>query len=285
MKFSLFPNHGALNSKPVFEAFAQGVKNLGHTVVFHDLNADCYVIWSVLWQGRMRGNQEIWNFAKKTKKPVIILEVGTLVRGTTWKLGLSHVNALGYNFEKFDIDYTRSQKLGLSLKPWKKSGQNIVIFGQHSQSEQWSTRPPVDEWLKNLVTIIRRYSDRPIIYRPHPRDRFFQKIDDFLTSIPIKIPDSHDVYDHERELETTWCAINACSGVVVQAAINGIPIFCEKDSLAWPVSIENLANLENPLTPDRAVWFEKICNTEWTINEIASGQPIKNLLKNLTIFD
>ena len=132
MKFSLFPNHGALNSKPVFEAFAQGVKNLGHTVVFHDLNADCYVIWSVLWQGRMRGNQEIWNFAKKTKKPVIILEVGTLVRGTTWKLGLSHVNALGYNFEKFDIDpviLKAAWNRNLSVrknKDWEKSKSAVT---------------------------------------------------------------------------------------------------------------------------------------------------------------
>jgi len=283
MKFSLFPNHGALNSKPVFEAFAQGVKNLGHEVVYHDTDADFYVIWSVLWLGRMQGNREIWNLAKKRKKSVIILEVGTLVRGTTWKIGLGHVNALGYNFEKMNIDYERSKKLGLTLKPWKKSGQNIVIFGQHSQSEQWATRLPVNEWLKNLVIEIKKYSNRPIIYRPHPRDRFFQKIDDFSTSMPIKIPDSHDVYDHERELETTWCAINACSGVGVQAAINGIPIFCEKDSLAWPVSIENLSNLENPLTPDRTVWFEKICNTEWTLSEITIGLPILNLIKKLDI--
>lgn len=279
MKFSLFPNHGALNSKPVFEAFAQGVKNLGHEVVFHDLNADYFVIWSVLWLGRMQGNQEIWNFAKKTKKPVIILEVGTLIRGTTWKIGFGHVNALGYDFKNFNVDYERSKKLGLTLKPWKNSGKNIVIFGQHSQSEQWSNQPPVNEWLRNLVDQIKRYSNRPIIYRPHPRDRFFQKIEDFSTSMPIKIPNSHDVYDHEKELDNTWCAINACSGVGVQAAINGTPIFCEKDSLAWPVSIQNLQNIEAPLVPDRTVWFEKICNTEWTIDEIASGHPITNFIE------
>lgn len=280
MKFSLFPNHGALNSKPVFEAFAQGIKNLGHEVVLHNLNADYYVIWSVLWQGRMRGNQEIWNIAKKSKKPVIILEVGTLIRGTTWKIGLNHINALGYNFENFNIDYGRSKKLGLSLKPWKKTGQNIVIFGQHSQSEQWSTRPPVNDWLKNIVVEIKKHSNRPIVYRPHPRDRFFQKIEDFSTSIPVKIPNSHDVYNHEHELSNAWLAINACSGTGVQAAIEGTPVFVEKDSLAWPVSIETLQNIESPPLPDRTVWFEKICNTEWTIEEIVSGAPLINFITN-----
>jgi hypothetical protein len=281
MKFSLFPNHGALNSKPVFDAFAQGVRNLGHEVVLHDLNADFFVIWSVLWQGRMRGNQEIWNFAKKAKKTVIILEVGTLIRGTTWKIGVNHITALGYDFDNFQIDYQRSKKLGLSLKPWKKTGQNIVIFGQHSQSEQWSNRLPVNAWLENLVTEIKKCSNRPIIYRPHPRDRFFQKIGDFHTSIPIKIPNSHDVYDHEKELNNAWCAINACSGPGVQSVIEGVPVFVEKDSLAWPVSIKDLSTIEQPSYPERELWFEKICNTEWTIDEIASGQPLIKVTKNL----
>ena len=67
MKLSIFPNFGALNSIPVFEAFKQGAKNIGYEVVTHDLNADVYVIWSVLWHGRMAQNKPIWDYAKKNK--------------------------------------------------------------------------------------------------------------------------------------------------------------------------------------------------------------------------
>jgi len=278
MKFSLFSNHGALNSKPVFEAFAQGIKNLGHDVVLHDLNADYYVIWSVLWQGRMRGNQEIWNLAKKLKKPVIILEVGSLIRGVTWKIGLNHINAHGYDFDNFEIDFQRSKKLGLSLKPWRKNGEKIVIFGQHTKSELWSNRPPLEVWLKNTIVEIKKHTSRPIFFRPHPRDRIFNKTDDFFISNPIKIPNSHDVYDHESELSNTWCSVNVCSGTGMQSIIEGVPVFCEKDSLAWPVSIQKIENIGNPTLPDREVWFEHICHTEWTLDEIATGKPILNFV-------
>ena len=44
MKFGLFTHNGALNSKPVFEAFANGVAHLGHEVVYNDINADVAVI-------------------------------------------------------------------------------------------------------------------------------------------------------------------------------------------------------------------------------------------------
>ena len=65
MKLSIFPQYGALNSRPVFAAFVTGSRKLGHTVVENSLDADCYVIWSVLWHGRMKNNQEIWKLAKK----------------------------------------------------------------------------------------------------------------------------------------------------------------------------------------------------------------------------
>ena len=281
MKFSLFPNYGAINSKPVFEAFAQGIQRLGHEVVYHDTDADFFVIWSVLWQGRMRLNQEIWNFAKNHKKSVIVLEVGTLIRGETWKVGTNHINANGFNFNNNFIDKERSKKLGIFLKPWNQPGKNVIIFGQHSQSEQWRSRPPIADWLQKIIFEVRQYTQRQIIFRPHPRDRYFQKtqlFQDIIISTPRKIPNSHEVYNHEQEFNSAWCVINACSGTGVQAAINGIPVFVEKDSLAWPVSMQSLENIEKPLMPDRTLWLEHICNTEWTIDEISSGVPLEQFV-------
>ena len=51
-KFNLHERFGALNSKPVFDAFHAGANALGHDVVVNgDDGID--VIWSVLWNGRM----------------------------------------------------------------------------------------------------------------------------------------------------------------------------------------------------------------------------------------
>jgi len=96
MKFSLWRQYGALNSQPVWDAFAESVRLLGHEPVDNNPNADVDVIWSVLWQGRMARNREIWLRAKKNNKPIIVIEVGGIQRGITWRVGLGGVNRDAY---------------------------------------------------------------------------------------------------------------------------------------------------------------------------------------------
>jgi hypothetical protein len=83
MKFKLYRSYGALNSPPVFDAFEQGIKALGHEIV--EINEDVSVIWSVLWQGRMAPNQLVYQDCLNKRKPIIIIEVGNLKRGETKK--------------------------------------------------------------------------------------------------------------------------------------------------------------------------------------------------------
>ena len=96
MKFSLWTNYGAINSKPVFDAFRTGCHSLGYATVDNSNDADVDVIWSVLFNGRMAQNQLVWKNAHGKKKPVIVLEVGGIQRGTTWKVGLNGVNRDAY---------------------------------------------------------------------------------------------------------------------------------------------------------------------------------------------
>ena len=187
MKFSIFPRFGALNSKPVFAAFEQGAKKLGHEVVEHDMTADALVIWSVLWHGRMEQNKEIWNEAKKQNKKILILEVGCLQRGMTWRVGLDHIHNHGNFGSTYNLQPNRSEKLGIKLKPWTMGGHNILICSQHTKSEQWSGMPQPIQWLKNTVDSIRHYSDKPIIFRPHPRD-WQWAVNFSYRDIQIKIP-------------------------------------------------------------------------------------------------
>jgi hypothetical protein len=50
--------------------------------------------------------------------------------------------------------------------------------------------------------------------------------------------------------------------------------------LAFSVS-EKWENLENPQLLDREDWFLKLTHTEWTVEEIAQGIPIKRLEKDI----
>jgi hypothetical protein len=280
MKLSIFTQHSALNSTPVFDAFRKGAEKLGYTVVENDREADVYVIWSMLWSGRMSANQELYRYAITIGKPIIILEVGGLKRGETWRIGLNHVNRLGTFNNDNNLEIERSKKLGIFLKPWRQTGNHILICGQHTQSEQWRNRAIPELWIEDLVKKIKLVSTREIIVRPHPRDtKWVQRIKDKTIKIqlPKKLTNTYDSYNHDDDFKDAWCVINPTSNTGIQAAIAGIPVFCDKDSLAFDVGNYDISTIEQPAMPDRTEWLEKLCHTEWTVEEIGQGTPLSRI--------
>jgi hypothetical protein len=276
MRFRIYQENGALNSTPVFTAFSAGLKKLGHSIV--DKDEDVCVIWSVLWQGRMRPNKLIYENSIKNHRPIIIIEVGNLKRGVTWRIGLNHINNFGIFGNQQDLDSARLQILNVSLQPVKghRKGE-ILIACQHSASLQWEAQPSIEEWVRQTISQIKKYSTRKIVVRPHPRSPIREKFVDAVIELPRKIENSYDDFNIDYNYH---CVINHNSGPAVQSAINGTPTICDSSSLAFPVG-EKWENLENPQLPDREEWFLKLCHTEWTVEEIAQGIPISRLEKDI----
>lgn len=272
MRFKLYREHGALNSVPIFNAFEQGLKSLGHESVQTD--EDVAVIWSVLWQGRMLGNQQVYKKCVEAGKPIVIIEVGNLLRGSTWRVSLNHINSLGVFGNTTNLDESRPGKLGISLKPAKTNRrQEILIAAQHQASLQWQGMVPMAKWVQDTVYKIRQYSQRKIIVRPHPRSIFHLDMPGIVVDRPLRVNGTYDDFNIDYNYH---CVINYNSGPAVQAAIQGTPVICDSSSLAYPVS-EKLENIENIVLPNRDEWFLKLCHTEWTADEIASGIPISRL--------
>lgn len=281
MKFGLFRKFGAMNSVPVFDAFARSVERKGWQVCDHDMNADVAVIWSVLWEGRMIQNQQVWHHFRGSNKPVIVLEIGGLNRGTLWKVGVNGINGDAYFGPKGNDDSRRKQ-LNIDLTPWRK-GNDIIICGQHAKSHQWTGMPDMSRWIEETISRLRTYTDRKIVIRPHPR--FMYKRKDFFKDVvidwPNQIPNTYDSFNFEEKLSSAWAVLNWNSNPATQAAINGIPVFVGASSLAAPVGNLDWANVENPNTPDREQWANDIAYTEWSVEEIANGFPLDRLTSHL----
>jgi hypothetical protein len=275
MRVSIFDQYGALNSAPVFAAIRAGLDRLSIAHTSMDSSADVAIIWSMLWAGRMKPNQDIWNLYQSTGRPVVVVEVGMLRRGFTWKLGINGTGIDAYYGAEPIPD--RANKLGISFNPWTNSGYNIVVACQRSDSEQWAGQPPTVAWLTETARKIRQYSDKPIVIRPHPRQRI-SDIPGCVIESPRPIPGTYDSFDYNQCLKTTWAVINHNSGPGSQAIINGVPAFVGASSLAAPVANLDIANIENPLRPDRTQWIEQLAHTEWTTAEIESGVPLQRLL-------
>jgi len=235
----------------------------------------------VLWQGRMAHNRNIYHNAVNKKQPVIIIEVGNLVRGQTWRVSLNHVNSQGIFGNNNNIDYSRHQKLNLNLKSVNsKRDPIILIAAQHERSLQWEGQPQMSVWVSRSVQSIRQYTERPIIIRPHPRSPFSFSYPDAKVITPRRVPNTYDDFNIHYGVH---CVVNHNSGPGVQAAIACTPIVVDSTSLASPVS-DVLANIENPQLPDRADWFARLCHTEWTRDEIAQGIPMQRLLPEIEQF-
>jgi hypothetical protein len=276
MRFKIHKDNGALNSVPIFAAFEEGLKNSGFSVVDSDQDVD--VIWSVLWHGRMQRNQLIYNRCRAKGTPVMIIEVGNLVRGSTWRISLDHIHGLGIFGNSENLDNFRPSVLGVNLKPLsQKRNDKILIACQHDRSLQWERQPAMAEWVKQKVTEIRKFTKKSIVVRPHPRSPFILNIDGVHLEHPRKIPNSYDSFDIDYNYH---CVVNHNSGPAVQSAINGIPVICDQSSLAFPVS-DRIENINEPTLPNREEWFLKLCHTEWTVDEIAKGIPIQRLIPDL----
>jgi hypothetical protein len=160
------------------------------------------------------------------------------------------------------------------LQPVQESRQdNILIAGQNKASQQWIDQPAMTKWVEESVANIRKYSDRNIVFRPHPRSVITVNIPGVIVELPKQIPNSYDDFDINYNYH---CVVNHNSGPAVQAAIAGVPIICDSSSLAYPVS-DKFENIENIALPDRQEWFLKLCHTEWTVEEIAQGIPLQRL--------
>jgi hypothetical protein len=284
MKFSLWTQYGALNSRPVFDAFGESLRNSGHTVLLNTFDADVHVIWSVLWNGRMAQNKKVWDRAKAENKNVIVLEVGGIKRGTTWKVGLNGINRDAYFGPDMGDDSERSNLLKLKIKPWRKLGDYILICGQHDKSLQWQNMPRMSNWVIDTISEIRKHTKRPIVFRPHPRcplPAIEHEFKNVTRQQPQQTPGSYD--DFDIDYSRVYATVSYSSNPGIHSVLNGVPAFVGPASLAYDAAndIDFLHDINDPLMPDRQAWLNNYAWTEFTVEEIAQGIPLNRLTDKL----
>ena len=281
MRFSLFKQYGAKNSEPVFDAFEHSLRQAGHTIEHDSMHSDVAVIWSVLFNGRMSSNRPIYEYYTRTGKKVIVLEVGGIKRGTTWKVGLNGINRDAFWGDTGNDD-SRARSLGLGLKPWRKDGEYILICGQHDKSLQWRNMPSMSQWIIDTIETIQKHSKRPIIFRPHPRcplPHIEHEFKNVKRQEPKHIAGTYD--DFDMAFDDIYCTVSWSSNPGIHSVINGVPAIVGPSSLAYDVAGHDLNLIEYTQTPDRTQWLNDYAWTEYTVEEIAAGLPLKRLTPKL----
>jgi hypothetical protein len=284
MRVAYFPNQCAQNSKPVMSAVLSSLKKHGHETVENNWDADAVIIWSVLWSGRMAANQAVWSHYRSLGRPVIVIDVGALYRGETWKVALNSITATGYYGHKQNLDWDRPRRLGISLAINVTRNPRIVIAAQHARSLQVVGLCSMEGWVVQQVERLRTITDRPIVVRPHPRSPLdwaglVHLPPDVVIEQPQKIANTYDSYNLAFDCHAI---VNHNSGTGIQAALAGTRPIVDSTSLAHPVSIQ-IENIDQPYAVDRDQWLTEICHTEYTVQEIQQGLWLQRLHPQLAL--
>jgi hypothetical protein len=164
-----------------------------------------------------------------------------------------------------------SQRTGIVLKPWRRNGNHVLICTQRNGG--WSMRGlGVMDWLTQTVKTLRRYTQRPIVVRGHPGDK---QAPVYLTvrGSSWRVSRHSSILD---DLNNAHAVITYNSSPGVAAAIEGIPVFVTdpepQHSQALPVANVDLANIENPVMPDRDAWIQRLSMSHWSFDELSNGQ-------------
>jgi hypothetical protein len=180
------------------------------------------------------------------------------------------------------MDGTRARKLNLKFRDWRKDGEFILICGQHERSEQWRNMPRMSKWVMDTIEHVQTYTDRPIIFRPHPRcplPSIEHQYRNVYRQEPIKFENTYDDYD--LSFKDVWATISWSSNPGIHSILAGVPAFTGPDSLAYDVANTDFALIEDPLMPDRQQWLNDYAWTEFSIKEISAGIPLKRLTNKL----
>ena len=191
-----------------------------------------------------------------------------------YSLGSVYPDTGTYFFQ--DLDRTKwatySEWHSVNLKPWRATGDHILIFCQRPKG--FNMFIDQETWLDDTIAKIRQYSNRPIMIRMHPGDGTREKQ---IHKIRKKYRKAVTISYHENirdALADCWCTVGINSTPNVVSAIEGIPGYIEDPQHSWAadVAFTDLSLLENPPMPDRSQWVNKIANIHWSNDEVKAGQ-------------
>lgn len=153
----------------------------------------------------------------------------------------------------------RLNRLKISTSPWKKDGRKILIALPDEKPMKfygWD----LQEWLKETIEELRKYTDRPIIIRDRVKSRTERVVHKSL---------------QEALADDVFALITFNSNSATESIINGIPAFVLAPThAAKPVTLQDLSKVETPYYPDNdkvRAWLQHLAYGQFHVDELKDG--------------
>ena len=75
----------------------------------------------------------------------------------------------------------------------------------------------------------------------------------------------------KEEIQNAYAVVSHNSAVVVDAVLNGVPVFCDKMNMGVPIGLTDFSKIEQPIKPDREKWIDSLLANQFTMSEIRNG--------------
>ena len=179
-----------------------------------------------------------------------------------------------------------SKDIGINLKPWKTSGDHILLCLQRNGG--WSMQGLNNQdWAVQTVKRLRQYTDRKIILRVHPGDgkaRFYLNPNNReykLQGIDKDVEISMNTRTFLQDIQNAHAVVVHNSSPAVGAAIEGVPVFLTDpaSSQAREVAHTDLSQIETPQEFERQQWVERISMFHWNFEDLKSGKCWNHMRK------
>lgn len=242
------------------EIFQSGLRKLGYRIGDSPLSNpgtdDVLILWN-----RFPRDESTAHAYETRGGTVLIVENGYIGQdtngGRTFAVAKSYHNGAGLWPEGGPERWT---KMNVELKPWRSSGNFILVLPQRGFGPVNVAMP--QQWAHHVANRLRTISDLPIRVRVHPG---------------VKKTEPY------ADLKGAWAAVTWGSGAAIKAIAAGYPVFYE-----FPQWIGGLAArligtkptcLGEPFLGDRLPMFQRLAWAQWSSDEIENGEAFDWLLQ------
>lgn len=227
---------------------------------------------AIVFAGMIRGEGLIYKWCQANRKRFFYLDHAYLNRGynesdpdNEW-FRITDSDFLWNKMEYRSLD--RWEKYFSSkhkIQPWRlNKGKNILLLPP-SQATQYIF-PRSRLWTDHTIRKIKKVTDKDIIIREKPTQQIIDSNNQIIKPLTFK----HDK-TIEQELDDAFLVVSYSSGVTVDALLRGIPVICDQNNVAAPMSMK-IEEIGSYALKDRMPWFHQLVHHQFLTKEMITGE-------------
>jgi hypothetical protein len=260
-----------LHIKKVLDNIILGLRKIGFkNLIFYENSEDVLLTANkkiiIVWSYRKA------EYLKSKGYDVLVCEMSYLAHRYNYvSLAWNGLNNYGKFFDYPPDKGARFFKMGLSLKDWKLNKDSYVLILGQVPGDMSLKNENIQKLYLDWIQILEEKNEK-IIFRHHPESLKFKK----KWNIPEKYIVPNTLIDDISNAKYSLC-FNSNSAV--DSIINGIPcVAMDSGTMVYDICGKNIGDI---ITPDREETFYRLAWKQFTVQEIAEGWPLKNLLEIL----